>query len=321
MLMRSPYADMAPPDLGYAAGGLNRRTEWRVDADKLNAAAVAPAARWLMHCGDTLLIAVRDGTLDPLFDRASAAAVEAAAGVDHALETCFLGTHQDAPRFARLLDSASADTFRQDPAFKLIDLRSIAMQGLFPPPVLSEMATAKALFAWHARHRFCSNCGAPTTLSCAGWRRDCQACAGEHFPRTDPVVIMLATDGDRCLMGRQPRFLPNVYSCLAGFMEPGETLEDAGRRELHEEAGIATGAVSYVASQPWPFPSSLMIGCMADATSTDITIDRTELEDARWFTRDEVALILAARHPDGILAPAPMAIAHHLMRLFVQAKA
>ena len=137
--------------------------------------------------------------------------------------------------------------------------------------------------------------------------------------RLHRVVIMLATDGDRCLLGRQPRFPAGMYSCLAGFLEPGETIEAAVRREIGEEAGIACGAVTYLGSQPWPFPASLMIGCLVEAASTEIAIDQDELEDARWFTRDEVKAMLAGRHPAGFTCPFPMAIAHHIVRAWVEA--
>jgi NAD+ diphosphatase len=136
----------------------------------------------------------------------------------------------------------------------------------------------------------------------------------QHFPRTDPVVIMLAVDGDACLLGRQPRFPKGMYSALAGFLEPGETIEAAVRREIQEEAGVACGEVRYFASQPWPFPSSLMIGCFAEARSLALEVDRVELEDARWFPRDEALALLERRHPDGLAAPIPMAIAHHLLK-------
>jgi NAD+ diphosphatase len=140
----------------------------------------------------------------------------------------------------------------------------------------------------------------------------------EHFPRTDPVVIMLAIDGDRCLMGRAGRFVANMWSCLAGFIEPGESIEEAARRETLEEAGIVCGRVKYFASQPWPFPMSLMIGCHAQATSTEITVDREELEDARWFTRDEVVQMFRGEHPEQISIPPPIAIAHHIIRAWVE---
>ena len=151
-----------------------------------------------------------------------------------------------------------------------------------------------------------------------GVSRFCAACDAEIFPRVDPVVIMLAIDGERCLLGRQPRFAPGMYSALAGFLEPGETIEEAVRREVKEEAGIQVGRVAYHSSQAWPFPSSLMIGCHAEALSTDVERDAAELEDCRWFEREEVRLMLAGAHPQGLKAPFPMAIAHHLIKAFAE---
>jgi NAD+ diphosphatase len=148
-----------------------------------------------------------------------------------------------------------------------------------------------------------------------------RVCGTHHFPRTDPVSIMLVARGDECLLGRQRRFPAGSYSCLAGFVSPGETLEDSVRREVLEEAGIAVGRVSYALSQPWPFPSSLMIGCVAEALTREITLDEEELEDARWFGRDEVASMLDRRHPTGLITPPPMAIAHHLLRLWLAGSA
>ena len=148
----------------------------------------------------------------------------------------------------------------------------------------------------------------------AGWRRDCPVCKAIYFPRTDPVVIMLAVNGAACLLGRQPRFPKGMYSALAGFVEPGETIEAAVRREVREEAGVSCRAVQYFASQPWPFPASLMIGCFAEAESRSLEVDRVELEDARWFSRDEAIALIEGRHPDGLAAPNPMAIAHHLLK-------
>ena len=232
-----------------------------------------------------------------------------------------LGTLQGVPVLATLLDAAAADLFRTDPEFQVLDLRSIAVEGVVPPEELGILAEAKALLHWHARHRFCANCGAPTQTSSAGFRRDCAACGAQHFPRTDPVAIMLVARGERCLLGRQSRFAAGMYSCLAGFIEPGETVEDAVRRETFEEAGVRVGAVRYVASQPWPFPANLMVGCLGEALSEEITLDRDELEDGRWFARDEVTLMLEGRHPDGLRGPVPIAIAHHLIRNWMDAAA
>jgi NAD+ diphosphatase len=234
-------------------------------------------------------------------------------------EQAFLGTLNGRPVIATLAGAETGDLFKDDPAFVVTDLRSVALHGLVPPEELGVLAMAKSLLDWHRRHRFCANCGNPTVPAQAGFRRDCAACGTEHFPRTDPVVIMLVARGSRCLLGRQARFAAGSYSCLAGFLEPGETIEDAVRRETFEESGVRVGAVAYAMSQPWPFPSSLMIGCVAEALSDDIVIDTNELEDARWFSRDEVRLMFASRHPQELRVPPPIAIAHHLLRQWVEA--
>ncbi|MFZ5709943.1 MAG: NAD(+) diphosphatase [Pseudomonadota bacterium] len=184
-------------------------------------------------------------------------------------------------------------------------------------PVSAEIAViAKALAGWHDTHGFCAACGAATDMAAAGWQRLCPSCGRTHFPRTDPVVIMLVTHGNRVLLGRSPGWPGGMYSLLAGFMEPGETIEAAVRREVLEEAGIRVGAVSYLASQPWPYPSSLMIGCRGMALSDRITPDPTEIEDARWVTREEMSAIMAGAHP-GIRAPRKGAIAAFLLANWV----
>ncbi len=173
-------------------------------------------------------------------------------------------------------------------------------------------ATAKALIGWHGSHRFCSACGRPSEIAQGGWLRRCPDCGAQHFPRTDPVVIMLVTRGNRALLGRSPGWPDGMYSCLAGFMEPGETIEAAVRREVAEETGIRVGRVRYLASQPWPYPSSLMIGCAAEAESEAITLDPVELEAATWLNREELARILAGEHPT-IRRPRAGAIAAFLL--------
>ncbi|MBC2668401.1 NAD(+) diphosphatase [Novosphingobium piscinae] len=189
------------------------------------------------------------------------------------------------------------------------------MIGALPDEELALYGGARMLVDWHARHRFCARCGAPTVLAKGGWQRSCAAseCRADHFPRVDPVTIMLVEHEGDLLLGRQPRFPPRSYSALAGFVEPGETVEEAVAREVQEEAGIAVTEVRYVASQPWPFPSSLMIGCHARALSRQLTIDATELEDARWFTRREVELALAGDPAAPLLVPPRRAIAHQLL--------
>lgn len=190
----------------------------------------------------------------------------------------------------------------------------------------SILAQAKSLIDWHARHRFCARCGGNTLLVDAGYRRTCQSCESDHFPRTDPVVISAVTDGDRCLLGRSAHFPDGMFSTLAGFVEPGESIEEAVIREVFEEAGVHVGDVRIHSSQPWPYASNLMIGCLAEALSTDITIDETEIVEARWFTRAELAAALARQPADrqapddpqaNFWIPPAFAIAHHLIKAFV----
>ena len=184
------------------------------------------------------------------------------------------------------------------------------------------LAQAKANLDWHARHRFCARCGAETAMQRGGQTRRCTSCRAEHFPRTDPVVITVATHGDRCLLGQSAGRLRSMrmYSALAGFMDQGESMEDAVRREVMEEAGIEIGRVAYHSSQPWPFPSSLMIGSHSEALTTDIDIDDFEMTDVQWFTREEVLRALAGEH-DGLRVPGPIAIAHHLIRAWATGEA
>jgi NAD+ diphosphatase len=306
-----------PPLLGYTANALDRASERRQDAAAVAALEADPRARIHLISGEIVVAhkpqASARGGGDPAFALAEAAALAPWR------ETVFLGLLDGAPRFAAGIDKAAVDPLKSRADLLITDLRSIAMGGLLAPEHLPPLAEAKAVLGWHARHRFCANCGTPSRVVDAGWRRDCPACGTQHFPRTDPVVIMLAIDGEHCLLGRSPRFAPRMYSCLAGFIEPGETIEEAVRRETREESGIVCGRVAYFASQPWPFPMSLMIGCHATAVSTEITVDRSELEDARWFSRDEVVAMLLRRHPEGLTVAHPIAIAHHIIRAWVEA--
>lgn len=213
----------------------------------------------------------------------------------------FLGLHSGSPRFSALTEPA-AQAFSVMPLLAQLDA---AEAPLF--------AAAMSLARWHARHRFCATCGQPTGIVRGGWSRSCPSCSAEHFPRVDPVAIMLIEHQGRVLLGRQPHYPPDRYSALAGFIEVGESIEDAVAREIKEEAGIDVSDVRYVASQPWPFPSSLMIGCHAQAEGADLTIDKTELDDARWFTRSEVQQALSGSGNAPFQPPPPTAIARTLM--------
>jgi NAD+ diphosphatase len=213
----------------------------------------------------------------------------------------FLGIQDDAPRFS----ATEQPHANARAAFDTIGLLREDEAPLF--------AAALSLAWWHSRHQFCANCGAATEIERGGWSRKCPECSAQHFPRVDPVVIMLAEHDGRLLLGRQPQYPPGRYSALAGFLEPGESIEAAVARELHEEAGIAVKDVTYVASQPWPFPSSLMLGCHAHAIDDALTIDTTELDDARWFAREEIAAALAGDSKASFQPPPRFAIARTLL--------
>src|SRR6266853_562808 len=303
----------AKPHLGYTDSVLERAAELRHDPAAIAALEADPRARAFVIGGELVILRKGAPSNDPAFTLALAGAF------GPKREQVFLGRHDGAPLFAVAINPDAAEALKGRGDLLVTDLRSIATGALAAPEHLAPLAQAKALLGWHGRHRFCSKCGAPTRPVQAGWRRDCPACGAEHFPRTDPVVIMLAIDGERCLLGRQARFGKGMWSCLAGFVEPGETIEDAVRRETLEEAGIVCGRVAYFASQPWPFPMSLMIGCHAQALTTELKIDRSELEDARWFARDEVAAMVLRRHPVGLTATHPFAIAHHIIRAWLEA--
>jgi NAD+ diphosphatase len=231
----------------------------------------------------------------------------------------FLGLQDGIAHFA--IDVSQLDdprrALRLSEAWRFEDARAAAAQLSLPETGI--LAQSRAQLDWHRRHRFCSVCGQRTVQGRGGQVRRCVACGAEHFPRTDPVAIMVVCDGDRCLLGQSRGRLARTgtYSALAGFIDQGESIEEAVRREVHEEAGIAVGEVRYHSSQPWPFPSSLMIGCHARALSTDIHKDDEEMTDVRWFSRDAVLAALRGAHPT-LRVPAPIAIAHHLIKAWAE---
>ena len=310
----------------FGGSGLDRAAHVRGNPDALAQAQDNPGAQCLLLWRGKLL--VQGENLDrlawvPLTHKL------VAEGLDGGKKSLiFLGMSDESPVFAvdistwdaEGLDLSEVGAFfdrsqQQHPDLPLgyvfVELRRVMAR--LSPRDAELAASAKAVISWHETHGFCARCGAETQISQAGWQRSCPSCGGQHFPRTDPVVIMLITHGDSVLLGRSPGWPEGMYSLLAGFVEPGETLEAAVRREVMEEAGVAVGAVTYLSSQPWPFPASLMIGCAGLALSREITIDPVEIEDAIWITRSDVMQAFAGEHP--FLLPARKgAIAHFLLQ-------
>ncbi len=283
-----------PVDPFFAGPGLDRADQMRGDPDAIRELAKRPDARCLQWLDGAPKLDERGGVVWGRCDG------------DPPL---FLGFDSEAPRFSTLPPGDVAVHARAH--FPLLSILDASDAPIF--------AAALSLANWHRRHGFCSVCGAATAPTRGGWSRACPSCEAEHYPRADPVVIMLASHRGRLLLGRQPAYPPGRYSALAGFVEPGETIEAAVARELHEEAGILVRDVTYVASQPWPFPSSLMIGAHCITDDDTLTIDTTELDDARWFTREEVGAAMAGASDPAFLPPPPSAIAHTLLRWWLDA--
>lgn len=278
-----------PRMIPFTGNPLDRAAERRNDASWLRARLEDPS---------TIVIALRDGkplVRDGALERLSA---------DHArshANPLFLGVRDDVATFAIEMDGDAEGAFE--------DFRSVALT--LPEHDAAIAAAARSLFEWHRRHGFCSVCGQPSTVAAAGWQRLC-ACGAEHFPRVDPVVIMLPLFEERCLLGRQFAWPKGRMSALAGFVEPGETIEEACLREMQEEAGLVATRVTYFASQPWPFPSSLMIGLFAEVADDNAVADGKELEEVRWLTREEARAVLDGTHPE-VLAPSTLGISRHLI--------
>jgi NAD+ diphosphatase len=293
----------------FAGNPLDRASERRRDAAWVRSLLDDPAAR---------VLPLRD--LQPLTTGESAPSLDWQLvapwrdAIAHGAMLIFLGLGEAGPRFAVDASGTESGSLAAGETF---DARTLA--PLLPSGEAAILAEARSLIDWHARHRFCAQCGSPTRVGSGGWVRRCPECRASHFPRTDPVVIMLAVRGEYGLLGRNRRRAGNRFSCLAGFVEPGETFEEAVRRETLEESGIRVGWVRYLACQPWPFPSSLMTGFVCEALSEEITVDPEELAEARWFSRGEIRAMVAraAAGPDDptqLSIPGPVAIAHHLCR-------
>ena len=288
---------MSASAIAFAGAGVDRADHIRADPDAL-AALMDWRARLLRLDG-----------LDPVIDPDGQLTWGTLGDAGPDSELVFLGLANGKACFAEvspeLIGSVAPANPRLWAAMSALDGAELATYG-----------AARALVDWHARHRFCARCGTATELAKGGWQRNCTdgTCKAEHYPRVDPVTIMLVEHQGNVLLGRQPRFPPKRFSALAGFIEPGESIEEAVAREIHEEAGLIVRDVSYVASQPWPFPSSLMIACHSHTDEPAITIDKTELDEADWFTRDEVIAAMAGDDTARFIAPPPFAIAHHLLK-------
>ena len=291
---------------------LDRSTDERTDPAWVEALKASKEARFLLFARGKPLVDLDTGggVTEPVLltaaelERVAAGALEDAIllGLDAAQSPLFaysIGAEQD---------------YSGEGVFE--DVRILGIQNRVARAQLARIGLAKSLLEWHRMHGFCATCGAKTNIGNGGAKRDCPSCQREHFPRVDPVVIMLVHRGEKCLLARQTHFTRNMYSALAGIIEPGESLEESVRREIMEEAGIEVGQVRYHSSQPWPFPSALMIGCHAQGLSDEITMDTKELEDARWFSRAEARDMLSQNHADGLFTPFSFAIAHHLIRAY-----
>ena len=301
----------------FTGNPLNRASEKRTDADWVAAKRHDPTSLILpMWKLQPFLTGNAKEGFDAGFLKPGLCEALAAPGAPSVL----LGLEGERTLFA--LDiSAAPDPAKEGPLAGLgefRDMRATAMSAGLPDKDIAILGQAKAMIDWHQRHGFCARCGHATTIADAGYKRSCPNCGAEHFPRTDPVVIMLATQGDACLVGRGKQFPPGFFSALAGFIEPGETIEEAVAREILEEAGVPVTNVTYFTTQPWPFPSSLMIGCFAEAQSRAITLDPNELADAFWLEKSKARALLAGERIEGLFLPPPIAIAHHLIKRWAQ---
>jgi NAD+ diphosphatase len=297
----------------FAGNPLDRVSEHRADPEWMAAQLAAPDALGLaLWNGKPLVETTKEGGTQIAYIPAGMAK-ELSGGPEKLL---FMGLWQGVAVFAVDLDG------RPDPADgpleglgRFEDLRVIAMT--MPGTEAAIVATAKSMFEWRRKHRFCSACGQPSEVADGGWKRICPSCETQHFPRTDPVVIMLAVKGERCLVGRQAAWPKLMYSALAGFLEPGESIEEACARELWEEARLKTRSVRYHSTQPWPYPSSLMIGLIAEVENDDAVADQIELDEVRWMTREETRAMLRGEVADA-KAPGALAIAHQLIKAWAE---
>ena len=283
--------------LSFTGSRLDRADHVRADPDRL-----AGYMNWKAR------VLALDGLM-PSLDDTNRLAWGTLADVPEDAELCFLGLDEGKACFAAVPP-------RGDATPRMANPQLWSLMATLQPDDLALYGGARSLTDWHARHRFCAQCGGDTKLAKGGWQRDCTTCGASHFPRTDPVTIMLVEHEGRLMLGRGLGWPEGRFSALAGFVEPGESIEEGVAREVLEEAGVRVRDVTYVASQPWPFPSQLMIGCHSHADSDELTIDETEMAEINFYTRDEVQAALAGDGP--FVAPPPHAIAHYLMQWWIE---
>ena len=283
--------------LSFTGSRLDRADHVRADPERL-----AGCMNWKAR------VLTLDGLM-PSLDDANRLVWGTLADVPEDAELCFLGLDEGKACFAAVPP-------RGDATPRMANPQLWSLMSTLQPDDLAIYGGARSLADWHARHRFCAQCGGDTKLAKGGWQRNCTACEASHFPRTDPVTIMLVEHEGRLMLGRGLGWPEGRFSALAGFVEPGESIEEGVVREVLEEAGVRVRDVTYVASQPWPFPSQLMIGCHSHADSDELTIDETEMAEVEFFTREQVGAALEGNGP--FVAPPPHAIAHHLLQWWME---
>jgi|TARA_R110002012_G_scaffold101835_8_gene241253 NAD+ diphosphatase len=283
--------------LSFTGSRLDRADHVRADPERL-----AGYMNWKTR------VLTLDGLM-PSLDDANRLVWGTLADVPEDAELCFLGLDEGKACFAAVPP-------RGDATPRMANPQLWSLMSTLQPDDLAIYGGARSLADWHARHRFCAQCGGDTKLAKGGWQRNCTACEASHFPRTDPVTIMLVEHEGRLMLGRGLGWPEGRFSALAGFVEPGESIEEGVVREVLEEAGVRVRDVTYVASQPWPFPSQLMIGCHSHADSDELTIDETEMAEVEFFTREQVGAALEGNGP--FVAPPPHAIAHHLLQWWME---
>ena len=295
----------------FAGNPINRSSNERRDAGWIQNALEADDSYFLPVCNFEFPITIGEQSSLVWGQRSWLQATDGPA------DPIFLGNFEDRAHFAFDVGNlgAPAEAFGLTGVGEFFGLRKLA--SLLSPVEAAMAAQARSVLEWHRRHRFCPGCGNPSVHRNGGTSRHCPRCQTDHFPRIDPVAIVLVTSGERCLLGRSGKFGSTLYSALAGFVEQGESIEEAARREIKEESGIEVGEVTYVASQPWPFPYSLMIGCYGTALTETIILDEDELADARWFSKEHLRAALAGRAED-LTVPGRLAIARHLIEKWVE---